>query len=104
MQMDALDQFLQIEKFDPTQVLDESMKYKGSKYQEVIKNVDELDSKGKSFIKDASDAHVRLNLLLHLAIDELRKIENCFDQRLAKVYAKWLFSSLISSVMLISNI
>ena len=56
--MDAIEQFLQIEKLDPTQVSDESMKHKESKYQEVVKNVDDLDGKGKTFIKDASETHV----------------------------------------------
>jgi hypothetical protein len=58
VQMDAIEQFLQIEKLDPTQVSDESMKHKESKYQEVVRNVGELDGKGRAFIRDASESYV----------------------------------------------
>lgn len=55
IQMDALEQYLKIEKMDPTQITDGSIKHKETKYSEMSSQFKEVENKGKSFIKDASE-------------------------------------------------
>lgn len=53
--MDALEQYLQIEKLDATSVLDSSIKHKETKYQEMNRSYSDVETTGKSFIKQATD-------------------------------------------------
>jgi len=56
IQMDALEQYLKIEKMDPTQITEGSIKHKETKYSEMSSKFSEVESKGKAFIKEAEDA------------------------------------------------
>ena len=51
--MDALEQYLKIEKVDPTQITDSSVQHKEQKYNEMDHGVTEVEQKGKKFITDA---------------------------------------------------
>ena len=55
IQMDALEQYLKIEKMDPSQITEQSIKHKESKYGEMSSQFGEVESKGKQFIKEASE-------------------------------------------------
>ena len=55
IQMDALEQYLKIEKMDATQITDSSIKHKEQKYGEINTEFTEFETKGKTFIKDASE-------------------------------------------------
>ena len=52
--MDALEQYLKIEKIDPSQITDGSITHKEKKYGEMSSEYTEVETKGKAFIKDAS--------------------------------------------------
>ena len=52
--MDALEQYLKIEKLDPAQVSEHAIQHKEQKYNEMNSNMSELQSKGKNFIQEAS--------------------------------------------------
>jgi len=50
--MDALEQYLKIEKVDPTQISDSSVQHKEQKYSEMDHGVKDVEQKGKKFITD----------------------------------------------------
>ena len=52
IQMDALEQYLKIEKVDPTQITDSSVQHKERKYSEMDQGVKDVETKGKRFITD----------------------------------------------------
>ena len=53
--MDALEQYLKIEKMDPTEVSESSIKHKEEKHCQMNQHYKEVETNGKSFIKDAKD-------------------------------------------------
>ena len=53
IQMDALEQYLKIEKIDATQIPESSIKHKELKYNEMSEHYSEVENKGKSFIDEA---------------------------------------------------
>ena len=56
--MDALEQYLKIEKMDPTQITEGSIKHKETKYSEMSSQFSEVENKGKAFIKEAEGVSV----------------------------------------------
>ncbi len=55
LEMDALEQYLKIEKLDAAQIPDSSVKHKEAKYNDMSSSYGEVESKGKTFIKEAED-------------------------------------------------
>ena len=63
IQMDALEQYLKIEKLDATQITDGSIKHKEQKYGEINKEYSEFETKGKTFINEASKVSLVYRLM-----------------------------------------
>ena len=55
--MDALEQYLKIEKMDPTEVSESSIKHKEDKHTQMNHQYKEVENNGKAFIKDAKDVN-----------------------------------------------
>ena len=53
--MDALEQYLKIEKLDATQVTDSAIQHKQEKYNNMSQQHSEVENKGRTFIKEASE-------------------------------------------------
>ena len=53
--MDALEEYLRIEKLDPTQVSDAAIKHKEESFSHLNSGYTEVEHKGKHFIKEASE-------------------------------------------------
>jgi len=53
IQMDALEQYLKIEKIDATQIPESSIKHKEVKYNEMSEHYSEVENKGRTFIDEA---------------------------------------------------
>ena len=53
--MDALEQYLKIEKMDPTEVSESSIKHKEEKHVEMNSQYKDVENNGKAFIKDAKE-------------------------------------------------
>ena len=54
IQMDALEQYVKIEKLDPAQISEASVQHKEQKWGQMTSVYTDVESKGKSFIEDAS--------------------------------------------------
>ncbi len=64
LQMDALEQYLKIEKLDPSEVSESSVKHKEQNYSTMNQQFSEVETKGKAFIKDAKDVRThKLSIL-----------------------------------------
>ena len=59
IKMDALEQYLKIEKLDPAEVSDASITHKEEKYNTMNQMYSEVEGHGKSFIKEAKDVSMR---------------------------------------------
>lgn len=57
--MDALEEYLRIEKLDATQVSDAAIKHKEESFTHLKSDYTEVESKGKHFIKEASEVGIR---------------------------------------------
>ena len=57
--MDALEQYLKIEKLDPAQISDSSVQHKELKYNEMSQEYVDVESKGKTFIEQASKVRAK---------------------------------------------
>ena len=55
VQMDVLEEYLKIEKLDPTQVPDSAVKHKEESFVKMSNEFTAVESSGKQFIKDVSD-------------------------------------------------
>ena len=55
LQMDALEQYLKIEKMDPSQITEQAIEHKETKYSEMNSQFGDVESRGKKFIKEASE-------------------------------------------------
>ena len=55
IQMDVLEEYLKIEKLDPTQVPDAAIKHKEESFVKMTSEFSAVESSGKQFIKEASD-------------------------------------------------
>ncbi len=53
--MDALEQYLKIEKMDPTEVSESSIKHKEEKHSQMNQQYKDVENNGKAFIKDAKE-------------------------------------------------
>ena len=62
--MDVLEEYLKIEKLDPTQVPDSAVKHKEESFVKMTNEFSAVESSGKQFIKDATD--VSVTFALHL--------------------------------------
>jgi len=55
VQMDVLEEYVKIEKLDPTQVPDAAVKHKEESFVKMSGELSAVESSGKQFIKDATD-------------------------------------------------
>ena len=55
IKMDALEQYLKIEKMDASEITENAIKHKQEKWSEVSNNYTDVESQGKDFIKRAGD-------------------------------------------------
>ncbi len=55
LQMDALEQYLKIEKMDPTEVSESSIKHKEEKHSQMNSHYKDVETNGKIFINDAKE-------------------------------------------------
>ena len=55
IQMDVLEEYLKIEKLDPTQVPDAAIKHKEESFAKMTNEFSSVENSGKQFIKDAND-------------------------------------------------
>ena len=55
IQMDVLEEYLKIEKLDPTQVPDAAIKHKEESFAKMTSEFSSVENSGKQFIKDAND-------------------------------------------------
>ena len=53
--MDVLEEYVKIEKLDPTQVPDSAVKHKEDSFGKMTSEFSAVESSGKQFIKDATD-------------------------------------------------
>ena len=53
--MDVIEEYLKIEKLDPTQVPDAAIKHKEESFAKMTNEFSAVESSGKQFIKEASD-------------------------------------------------
>lgn len=61
--MDALQEYLRIEKLDASQVSDAAIKHKEDSFKHLSSDYTEVEHKGKHFIKEANEACVHYFLL-----------------------------------------
>jgi len=55
IQMDVLEEYLKIEKLDPTQVPDAAIKHKEESFVKMTNEFSSVENSGKQFIKEAND-------------------------------------------------
>jgi len=55
IQMDVLEEYLKIEKLDPTQVPDAAIKHKEESFVKMTDEFSAVESSGKQFVKEATD-------------------------------------------------
>jgi hypothetical protein len=55
--MDVLEEYLKIEKLDPTQVPDSAIKHKEESFAKMSSEFSDVESSGKKFIKDANEVN-----------------------------------------------
>lgn len=53
--MDVLEEYLKIEKLDPTQIPDSAVQHKQESFAKMSSEFSDVESSGKRFIKDASE-------------------------------------------------
>ena len=58
IEMDALEQYLKIEKMDPSHISDTSISHKEEKYATMDDSFRTVEAKGKLFIKEAEDVRI----------------------------------------------
>lgn len=58
LQMDALEQYLKIEKMDPAQISEDSVHHKEAKHSELSSSFTDVQGKGKAFIKEATEVSI----------------------------------------------
>jgi len=68
VQMDVLEEYVKIEKLDPTQVPDSAVKHKEDSFGKMTSEFSAVESSGKQFIKDATDVCAPDSL--HCALSE----------------------------------
>jgi len=57
--MDVLEEYLKIEKLDPTQVPDAAVKHKEESFVKMTNEFSVVENSGKQFIKDATDVRTQ---------------------------------------------
>jgi len=58
IQMDVLEEYLKIEKLDPTQVPDAAIKHKEESFVKMTDEFSSVESSGKQFVKEATDVRM----------------------------------------------
>jgi hypothetical protein len=53
--MDVLEEYLKIEKLDPTQVPDSAVQHKEESFAKMSSEFTDVESRGKKFIKEATE-------------------------------------------------
>lgn len=53
--MDVLEEYLKIEKLDPTQIPDSAVQHKEESFAKMSSEFSEVENSGKRFIKDANE-------------------------------------------------
>jgi len=64
--MDVLEEYVKIEKLDPTQVPDAAIKHKEESFVKMKDEFSAVESSGKQFVKEATD--VRTNDIFHACL------------------------------------
>ena len=65
IKMDALEQYVKIEKIDATAIIDESVTHKEKKYSEMSTEYKVVEGSGKTFIKEAAEVSQLQTTTLH---------------------------------------
>ena len=75
--MDVLEEYLKIEKLDPTQVPDAAIKHKEESFVKMTSEFSSVETSGKQFIKEATD--VRTWYFTHRPLTDVarEKRESC---------------------------
>jgi hypothetical protein len=104
--MDALEQYLKIEKLDPAQVSEQSIQHKENKYSEMNSNLGELQTKGKSFIREASEVSTvqqTLRVLFMQFGSTQVKQDNSLDTRRAIGVVETIMSQFIERQFVVTD-
>jgi hypothetical protein len=62
--MDVLEEYLKIEKLDPTQISDSAVQHKEESFAKMSSEFSDVESSGKRFIKDANEVSGRFLVVL----------------------------------------
>ena len=62
IKMDALEQYLKIEKMDAAAITEAAIKHKEQKWTDVSHNYKDVENQGKDFIKKAADVRTQIKI------------------------------------------